>query len=67
MQLLQTRARIDSELFDESSAPFLERVQRLGLPSGLVQREHQLLPEPLAKRVLADQNLELAHDFPGPS
>ena len=34
-------------------------LQRLRLASAAVQREHELLPEALAKRMLSDQRLEL--------
>ena len=67
MQLLQARARVDPELLDEHAAPFLEGVECLRLPPRPVQREHQLLPEPLPERMLPDQRFELAHDFPGPA
>ncbi len=39
-----------------------ERVQRLGLAAGPVEREHQLRVQALAVRVLGDQRLELAGD-----
>ena len=35
-------------------------VERLGLASRAVEREHQLAAQPLAQRVLGDQRLELA-------
>ena len=52
MQLLQARARVDPELLDEHAPPVLECLERLRLPARPVEREHQLLPEALAQRVL---------------
>ena len=38
-------------------------LERLGLPAGAVQREHQLRPQRLAQGVLFDEELELAHEL----
>jgi len=67
LELLQTRARLDPQLLDEHPTPLLEHLERLRLPAGAVEREHQLLPEPLAKRVLADERFELAGELRGRS
>ena len=43
----------------------LERFERLRLPARSVESEHQLLPEPLAMRVVGDERLELADELSG--
>ena len=55
MQRPQLRARLDAELADEDAAGGGERVQRLGLPSRPVQRQHQLAGEALPQRMLPHQ------------
>jgi hypothetical protein len=44
----------------------LEDVQRLGLAARAVESEHELAPQPLAKRVLGDELVELRHELPVP-
>jgi hypothetical protein len=55
----QPRARFDAELLHQRPPSRLVDRQRLRLPSAAVQRDHQLLVEPLAQRVSADQRLQL--------
>jgi hypothetical protein len=62
LQLLQLRAGLDPELLDEAHPRRLVGVERLRLPAGAVEREHQQAPEGLAQRVLADERVELADD-----
>ena len=59
LELLEGRARLDSELVDEDAACVLICLQSLGLAAGSIQRRHQLPPQALAERVLADERLEL--------
>ena len=53
LEALQLRARLDAELLDEARAGVLVDVERLRLPAGAVEREHELTAERLAERVLA--------------
>ena len=59
LELAQPLARLDPELLDQLPARVLVRLQRVGLPVGAVEREHQLRAQALAVRVLVDQPLEL--------
>jgi hypothetical protein len=61
LELPQRRARLDPELVDEHPPRGLVGLERLGLPAGAVEREHQLAAETLPERVLGDERLELAH------
>ena len=62
LQLLQLAARLDPELLDEHAARVLVRGERLCLPPGAVEREHELAAQPLAKRRRRDERLELADE-----
>ena len=55
VQRPQLRARLDAQLPHEDAAGGGERVQRLGLPPGPVQRQHQLAGEALPERMLPHQ------------
>ena len=59
LELLQARARIEAELFDQRRTSLAERPQRIGLAAGAVQRQHQQLPQPLPQRVALAQRLQL--------
>ena len=61
MQLLELAARLDSELVDEDPAPLLVRLERFGLATRAVEREHVLPAQPLPDGMLLDETLELAH------
>ena len=63
LELLQRRARLDPQLLDERAARRAVRVERFGLPTGAVQREHELAPQALAQRMLRDERLELAYEL----
>ena len=52
-------AGLDPELLDERAAGVPVGLQRVGLPAGAVERQHQLPARPLAQRVLGDERLEL--------
>jgi hypothetical protein len=47
-QRLQSRPRLEAELGGEQTADLGVRVERVGLATGAVQREHQLLPRAIA-------------------
>ncbi len=52
---LQRLRRLDAELLDQMLTHTLVCRQRLGLPVGAVQGEHELGPQTLAQRVFVDQ------------
>ncbi len=59
MQAGEGRARIDAQLVRENGPGLGKLGQRVALPVGPVQRQHQLLPEPLAQRMLGHQRGQL--------
>ena len=65
VQLLQGRRRLDTQLVDEHLARVLVGLERLRLAPASVEREHELAARALAKRVLADERLELADELGG--
>ena len=65
MELLQPLPRCDSELLVERPPCLTVRSQRLRLPPGAVEREHQLCAQVLAERMLDDQHLELRDQLAG--
>ena len=67
LETLECGARIDPELVDEPCAGLLEGLKRVGLPSGAVEREHQLSAHSLAERVIDDEALELGDDLRVPA
>ena len=62
LELAQRRARLDAELV-QRPASVLVGVERVLLPPGAVEREDELLAEPLAVRLGGDELLELRDDF----
>jgi hypothetical protein len=54
--------QVDPELFGQELAEVPEGLERLGLPAGPVQGEHQLSAQALAERVLEHQGLQLADE-----
>jgi hypothetical protein len=60
VQLLQRRAGLDPEFVDEHAPRVVVDLERFRLPARSVEREHQLAAEPLTKRVLVGERLELA-------
>ena len=50
------------KLVDERLPRRAVGLERLGLPPGAVEREHQLAAQALAQRVLGDERLELGHE-----
>ena len=63
LEALEQRARLETELLEEHGPPVAVVLERLGLPPGAVERDHQLRAEPVAERVLARNGLELADDL----
>ncbi len=61
LQTAQLRAGLEPQLGDQEAAGVLVGRQRLGLPPGTVQGEHELGMEPLPQRVLAHQPGQLLH------
>ncbi len=59
VQFADHASRLGAELADQPVTQPPVRRQRLGLPAGTVQREHPVLPQPLAQRVLLDQRAQL--------
>ena len=62
LQLLQGRARIEAEILREGLAGFAIDLERVGLAAAAVEREHPLLEEPLAIRLLGRERFELGDD-----
>ena len=60
---MQRPAGLDPELLDQRPARVAVDVERLGLATRAVEREHELAAQALAQRVLGDQRLELADEL----
>jgi hypothetical protein len=67
VQPLQLGRRVDAELLGEQRLHALEGRERLCLPAGTVQSQHQVGPQSLAERVRDDQRLELCDELPAPT
>ena len=52
LELLQRGRGLEAERLDEREARRTERLQRLRLPAGAIQRDHQLAAQPLVQRML---------------
>ena len=50
---------LEAELVEQESPAAPVDLERLGLPTGAVQRQHQLAAQPLTERVLLDERFEL--------
>ena len=59
LELLKRRARLDPQLFDEGATRVPVDVERLGLTSRPVEREHQLGTQPLAEGMFESERFEL--------
>ena len=59
LELLQPPARLEAELLAQQLTRLPVRRQRLSLAAGTIEREHQLLAQPLPQRVRGDQRLDL--------
>src|SRR5262249_34454638 len=63
VEVTQLAARLDAKLTDQRGAGRLVGVERLGLASRAVEREHQRQPQALAQRMLGHQRLELSDEL----
>ena len=63
LEFAERTAGLDPEFVDERSTRLLVGLERLRLPSGAVEGEHQLASEAFSERVLADQRLQLADEL----
>jgi hypothetical protein len=63
VQRLQLGPGLDAEAVDERCPGARVRLERLGLPAGAVERDHELPAEPLAQRVVSDQPFELGDEL----
>ena len=59
----QLRSRIEAEFLGQDVAAVLEDAQRVGLPPGAIQGDHELAPESFAQRVRGDERFELDDRF----
>src|SRR5262249_59652297 len=66
-ELLEGRARLEAELLGERPSRRLVRLESVRLPSGPVEGKHELLPQSLAQRELANQGLQLADELGVPA
>jgi hypothetical protein len=67
LELLQRPPRLESELLDEGVAALAIDVERLGLATRPVEREHQLSPEAFSKRLLSHEQLQLGDELGVPA
>ena len=58
LQRLERRAGLEAQFVGQGAADSLIRLQRVGLPPGPIQSDHQLARQPFAQRVLAGQRVE---------
>jgi hypothetical protein len=66
-ELSEPGSGLDPELLHEQLARSPEELERVGLPAGAVEREHQQLARPLAQRLLPHEALELGDGGRGPA
>ena len=67
LELTQLRPGFETELVPERLPHFPVHLERLGLATGLVEREHQLAAQSLAERMLGHELLELADQLGAPA
>ncbi len=63
LELAELRAGVDAELLDERLARAAVGGERVRLPAGAVEREHQLRARPLAQGLRRDERLELRDEL----
>ena len=61
-QLSELRARLETDLV-KSAASLLVRIECVRLPTGSVEREHELFNKSLSVRMLPDKSLQVADHF----
>ncbi len=62
VQLAETFAGVDAQFFAQDGGDLAVGAQRVGLPVGSVEGEHELAPEPFAEPVFLGQRVQLADD-----
>ncbi len=62
LQLLQLVTRLQAELVHQETTPLLVGAERVRLPPGPVEREHELRARALSIGLLGDERLELGHE-----
>ena len=62
LEPLQVGAGLETELFHKRPLRIAIAVERLGLPAGAIEREHDLTAQALARRMFGHQSLELGHE-----
>jgi hypothetical protein len=67
LETLECGAGVDPKLIDETRAGLLEGLKCVCLPSGSIEREHQLSAQSLTERVISDEALELWDDLRMPA
>jgi hypothetical protein len=67
LEVLELAAGLQAQVLDQQSSHLPVDAQRLGMPPGAMQRQHQLCVEPLAKRVLGGQRGQLGNQRGVPS
>ena len=63
LERAQLRTGIGAELVREDPPGALQRGQRIALPAGAVEREHQEAPPVFAQRIFGDEALQVADDL----
>jgi hypothetical protein len=63
VQLLQLLRWLEAEFFDENRARGPESLERVGLASRTIERQHELGSKPLAVGVLGCERLKLRHEL----
>ena len=63
LELPELRSRLQAKLRREPALGVSVRTERLGLPPGSIEGQHELAQEPLAEGMFANQGLELANQL----
>ncbi len=67
LQLLEIPTRLETELPDQDAPSVLVAGERLCLPTGAIESEHQLRAEALSERLARDQRFELPDELGVPA
>ena len=63
VERLELRSRIDPELVDKRAPRVVVGIERLSLPTGSVEREHELATQSLTQWVATDEGLHLGYQI----
>ncbi len=63
LELLELTAGLDTELLDEHTTRVCVDLERLGLPSRAIEREHQLCSHPLTQRLAPRDRAQLGDEL----